>query len=438
MSGKPGAAAPPHLPREQRRRAAVIVVGDLARSPRMCLHALAFAAEGFAVDIFACIDTPVGDELANDDSVGVHALPSTAAANGSRAGRFGLAIRTAVAQMATLSRDLLRSRRAEVVIVQNPPALHILPILLAVCWWRGSRLIVDWHNFGWTILASRLGTANPAVILAGWLERTLASRAALHVCVSESMRHWLSLHLGVRAVVLRDRPAARFVVLAGEDRLRLRRDVLEKLDLPDDERRALGEGRNRLVVSSTSWSRDEDFALLLDALALWSRQSDTARRPHLTVVVSGSGPMRAEYEQRARASAMTGTSLHTVWLAEEDYPRLLAAADLGVCLHRSTSGVDLPMKLADMLGVGLPICVLDYGPCLREVVRDCENCVLFRDANELMRAWWNLFVDSPNQLTALRERIAAEPLQAWPDHWRERMLPLLTDSPVHRPAERTR
>ncbi len=387
---------------------------------------MALAGAGFRVEIVAFVESPVGGELATNPAVLVSAIAGASPPGESRRA-VGRVIGRAIRQVARVAVALVRSEPAALVIVQNPPALHVLPLLLLLCWWRRSLLIVDWHNFGWTILGLSWGPTSRLVSGAGWLERNLGRRARRHLCVTEAMRRELDARLAVDAIVLRDRPAARFVAAAAVDRAAHRRSVLPRLELTKAECRALCDGRSRLLVSSTSWSSDEDFAVLLEALGLWANRSDAVAWPHLIVAVSGNGPLRAAFEARARAVRLAGITLRTVWLCESEYPALLAAADLGISLHRSSSGVDFPMKVADMLGVGLPTCVLDYGPCLHEVLRDGDNCFLFEDAAGLTRIWESVFVDSPERLTAMRARLAAEPRQTWQEHWCESMAPLLSE-----------
>ena len=71
----------------------------------------------------------------------------------------------------------------------------------------------------------------------------------------------------------------------------------------------------------------------------------TGAIPHIVLCVTGKGPQRAMYEERIRGLGLSSVSVSTMWLAQEDYPRLLGACDLGVSLHTSTSGLDLPMKV---------------------------------------------------------------------------------------------
>ena len=74
----------------------------------------------------------------------------------------------------------------------------------------------------------------------------------------------------------------------------------------------------------------------------------------------GKGPERAFYESELRRQSWSHVRVATAWLRATEYAALLGASDLGVCLHWSSSGLDLPMKLVDMFGARLPALAIHY------------------------------------------------------------------------------
>lgn len=51
---------------------------------------------------------------------------------------------------------------------QNPPTIPTLAIIWLVGKMTGSKVIIDWHNLGYSILALRLGNEHPFVKVATW------------------------------------------------------------------------------------------------------------------------------------------------------------------------------------------------------------------------------------------------------------------------------
>ena len=101
--------------------------------------------------------------------------------------------------------------------------------------------------------------------------------------------------------------------------------------------------RPALLVSSTSWTPDEDFSTLLEALGLYEKyamQLATSpstcheRLPKLLVIVTGKGPLQEKYMEEAGKLQQSWKWVRCIslWLEAEDYPILLGWPNVFVSL----------------------------------------------------------------------------------------------------------
>ncbi len=173
----------------------------------------------------------------------------------------------------------------------------------------------------------------------------------------------------------------------------------------------------RLAVSATSWTPDEDFTPFLEALKI---VNDSLDRERLLVVVTGRGPMREEFEKKVADMRLRNVRIWCAWLSRDDYAALLAVADVGISMHQSSSGLDLPMKAVDMLGAGTPVLARRY-QCIGELVRDGENGILFDDAAGLSSALWRYLFDqgAMDRLAVIRDgaRLSFPAEKRWQSVW---------------------
>ncbi|CAG4946334.1 unnamed protein product [Parnassius apollo] len=154
--------------------------------------------------------------------------------------------------------------------------------------------------------------------------------------------------------------------------------------------------RPGLLFSSTSWTPDEDFSVLMEALQVYETAYDlTKKLPKLICVITGKGPMKKHYIDLITSKNWQHVKVLTPWLDACDYPTMVASADLGVCLHTSSSGLDLPMKVVDMFGAGLPVCAFSFR-CLEELVQDGVNGYVFKTSEELSKLIVGWFEGFPN------------------------------------------
>ncbi|OVA03975.1 Asparagine-linked glycosylation protein 1-like [Macleaya cordata] len=466
----------------RRGRAAVVVLGDLGRSPRMQYHALSLARQAsLEVDIVAYGGSDPHAAILENRSIHIHKMRQWPPIP------QGLQkiLRPLILLLKPLTQFFMllwflcyKIPSPDLFIVQNPPSVPTLVAVKWASWLRHSAFIVDWHNFGYTLLGLSLGRSSLFVRIYRWLEKHYGKMADGSLCVTKAMHHELAQNWEIKATVLYDQPPEFFHPASLEEKhklfCRLNEDISHPRGFRDcvsaghmrmygdhlkeslfttqvDNDIVLKPGRPALVVSSTSWTADEDFDMLLEAAVMYDRrvaailnEDDSNEEevlcddscngksyiyPRLLFIITGKGPEREKYEEQIKRLRLKRVAFRTMWLAAEDYPLLLGSADLGVCLHTSSSGLDLPMKVVDMFGCGLPVCAVSFS-CIEELVKVGKNGLLFSSSSELADELLMLFKGFPDEcdaLKALRNGVLERGSSArWATEWEQHAKPLIS------------
>ncbi|KAG8835694.1 mannosyltransferase [Serendipita sp. 400] len=470
------------------RSVAILVLGDIGRSPRMMYHAQSFAGHNVQTYIIAYKGSKPLPSLLSMSHVQFLYIPEPPRfiAKLPRA-LFLLAMpaKIAIQVWGILDAFIFQiPHPPQYILVQNPPTIPSLALVWLAARLRGCKVIIDWHNLGYTILAMRLGEKSKFVSLAEKFEKTFGRAAYAHLFVTNAMKDHLvkKWDLQGKKVVLHDRPPSYFhqstpseihdlfvrlmpfidtdlswfpnynlpattpftEVLKSPVSFTADTSLLERRTMP-----SLRHERPALLITSTSWTPDEDFSLLIEALRRYEIKARHQRStnpkhllPKVLMFVTGKGPERAKYMRELQhlknEEQWEWVRCMSLWLEPEDYPRLLGSCDVGISLHSSSSGLDLPMKIVDMFGCHLPVCALNFA-CLNELVKDKHNGLIFNNAEELTNQLETLLRGFPRSemLENLRSNIASTEARSpssrtrgggwntWEQNWDEKIKPLV-------------
>jgi beta-1,4-mannosyltransferase len=400
----------------------VLVVGDVGRSPRMQYHAMSVAKHGRKVDIVGYKETSRHPDLIGNPRVTMYALPPQPEVLRWGTLPFFLNIPLKVVwQFWGLFRTLMYDApAAKWIIIQNPPSIPTFHVALMVSLLRGSKLVVDWHNYGYTILAQNKWYYKPLVPIYRWYETGFGRYLGdVNLAVTDAMARQLKakpFNVKRSVYTLHDRPAEVFQpILSTKER----HAFLSRLGETKSVAKDIVEGAVRLIVSSTSWTPDEDSGLLLDALVSYA---STAEAAPILAIITGKGPQKEHYLERIQAlqdeGKLPGIRILTAWLSTRDYASLLASADLGISLHKSSSGVDLPMKVVDMFGAGLPVAAYSAFESFSELVKEGQNGCGFETSSELADILTRLLSFlGHEELSRLKKGAVSEGALRWDHEW---------------------
>lgn len=198
----------------------VFVMGDVGRSPRMQYHALSLANTKFQrseshpkqdcqvhlVGLRGSIPHPL---ILEHPNIKINYVPEFNEENFilSRFGLLGnfnthlpgrlsnlwMLFLKVIFQIDSVFQVLYDLPALHLILVQNPPGVPILLILKLYSYFVGATVVVDWHNFGYSLFRlGNLGRRFPLIVsILKHLEHFSGILANGHLCVTNAMKRFL-------------------------------------------------------------------------------------------------------------------------------------------------------------------------------------------------------------------------------------------------------
>lgn len=385
-----------------KKKVCIVVIGPLVRSPRMMFHIKAFLLSGFDVEIISqasdrdleelnkkyekvikdeYLSNSEDDDIENKPTFNFHILESEKYKKQSY-------VVKAISQTLTLLKMIWSVRSCDYVLMQNPPSIPVLPMLIISKLIFSWKVIIDWHNFGYSIFLLK-GESKKIKLLAYLyqkLEFCFGKYADYQIVVTEKMgkdliQRWELKKDAEKITVVYDYPDEQFQPI--KDKVSRRLELIKNIPDIEDIKKDIDITKYVIGVTSTSFTPDEDLQLLLDAIKVLDNRLENINKKFM-LIITGKGPMKNEFIQLFNAENFKNIEYRFYYLKLEDYPRLLSLCDFGISLHQSSSSLDLPMKVWDMMGCGLPCIAYSYPTLCEELVAVGETGMVFENKKELV------------------------------------------------------
>ena len=429
---------------------AVLVVGDLNRSPRMLNHCISLSDSFPEIKEISLIGYNGGDirgDISSNKKIKQYYIAQGINKCLRKLPRFLFifaALIKIITQIFSLTWILFKIPKFKFLILQNPPGIPSMLICWFICRIRGSKFIIDWHNYGYTILKVN-NRPKFMVNMACKYEKYFGKKSDLNFCVSQAEKRDLKKEFGIEAICLPDRPVKGLFKFLNEiEANELYKKYPNELSSLIDSH--LPENKNKkpiVMISSTSWTPDEDFTILLESFVKTEElilkciedkeqknmiNLNEEKIKKILFLITGRGPLRDSFMKKVNELKLKFFDVKSIWLDSDDYPKLLSLVDLGISLHYSSSGIDLPMKVVDMFSGCLPVVSIYYDTIV-ELVEENKNGFLFKNEEELCKILKNIILEFSingkcEKIDKYRENLHKDlNKNDWVSQWKQRVIP---------------